>query len=314
MVNHQSVTDQEESEKCLQIAQKHLLEDDHQTALHYLYISQQLCPSNYVKGKQQLDFDCGSTNQVLIVDMIGKVEQLITVSEENGRYESERKARENEKRRKSIKCDNKLLKALASELDPVNCLEFTADQVKGVEKIKACTNYYTILGVEKGVNDDDLRKQFRKLALQYHPDKNRAPGSSDAFKKINSAFDTLRDPVRRQHYDLFGNSNYPPFVAKSDNINSETITPNMDRFGDNISANDMFFNVFYQNSDTNHWCNDDDNDEFINHHHSNGNNYCQRPSGMSIVLQILPVILFVCVSILSSYFMNDPVYSLSRTS
>lgn len=57
MVNQQMVSDQERSEKCLQIAQKHLLEDDHQTALHYLYISQQLCPSNYVEGKYQPTFN-----------------------------------------------------------------------------------------------------------------------------------------------------------------------------------------------------------------------------------------------------------------
>lgn len=49
-------------------------------------------------------------------------------------------------------------------------------------RIKKCKDYYEILGVSKDSTDSDLKKSYRKLALQFHPDKNKAPGADEAFK------------------------------------------------------------------------------------------------------------------------------------
>ena len=66
-------------------------------------------------------------------------------------------------------------------------------------------DYYEVLGVARGAAEPDIKKAFRQLAMQYHPDKN--PGDKQAeerFKEAQEAYAVLSDPDRRAHYDRFG--------------------------------------------------------------------------------------------------------------
>ena len=66
------------------------------------------------------------------------------------------------------------------------------------------TDLYTVLGVERGASDADIKRAFRKLAQQWHPDVNNDAQADARFKEINEAYQVLSDPQRRQAYDMFG--------------------------------------------------------------------------------------------------------------
>ena len=66
-------------------------------------------------------------------------------------------------------------------------------------------DYYKILGVDRKASDDDIRKAYRKLAKQYHPDYNpNNKGAEEKFKEINEAYEVLSDSKKRSHYDRLG--------------------------------------------------------------------------------------------------------------
>ena len=84
-------------------------------------------------------------------------------------------------------------------------------------------DYYDVLGVSRSASDEEVRKAFRKLALEYHPDRNKNPDASERFKEVNEAYQVLTDSQKRERYDRLGHAGV--------NVNGAAGFEGFDNFG-----------------------------------------------------------------------------------
>ena len=99
-------------------------------------------------------------------------------------------------------------------------------------------DHYKTLGVDKKASQEDIKKAYRKLARQYHPDTNSDAGAEERFKAISEAYDTLGDPEKRKKYDrggsIFGGAN--PFGGAAGGAGGGATAADFGGFSDILSG------------------------------------------------------------------------------
>ncbi|XP_060648841.1 dnaJ homolog subfamily B member 12 [Drosophila nasuta] len=186
--------------------------------------------------------------------------------------------------------------------------DYTNDQLEAVRKVKKCKDYYEVLGVSKSATDSEIKKAYKKLALQLHPDKNKAPGSVEAFKALGNAAGVLTDAEKRKNYDLYGineshsgHGNGGGHHGHGQHYNDYGYSRG---FQADISAEElfnMFFNggfpqqnVYMRQQRRRHQARED-----------------RDSNNSSALINLLPILLLIGLSMMSSFFISDPMYSLS---
>jgi len=190
--------------------------------------------------------------------------------------------------------------------------KYTNKQKELAERINRCKDLYEILGVSKQASEQEIKKAYRKMALQLHPDKNQAPGATDAFKSVGKAFKVLSDSKSRQHYDDYGNTEEEHVMRRSnqqyynqEEFNAEELF-NM-FFGGGFPQRNM---RMYRDGNTYYY-------ERANRRrqeYQNRQQSRQETTGFAALIQFLPLIVMLLFSILGSFSYSDPVYSTMRHS
>lgn len=177
-----------------------------------------------------------------------------------------------------------------------------------VDFYKTCKDYYEILGVTKSSTDIEIKKNYRKLALQFHPDKNKTSGASEAFKAIGNAFAILSDPDKRRRYD-----NAAAHPAEFRNRHSNGYNYDYTRgFEEDFNAEEifnMFFGGGFPSRNAYVYRTNQATYQRANHHHEGQRG---ESGGVNVLLQIMPILLFIFISLLSTFVPDTP-YSLNRS-
>lgn len=266
-------SNKDEAERCMEFAEKYLREKKFEEAERFLKKAQKLFPTKRVE------------------DLLARVSIL---SKQNQRSQPEAEVR-------------KRTTAQKEGTQTQSSGDYTKDQIEHVKRIRKCKDYYEILSVTKEATDSDIKKAYKKLALQLHPDKNKAPGAAEAFKAIGNAVAVLTDVEKRKQYDLYGSDEDRMQSAQSRQTHHYSYTRG---FEADVTAEElfnMFFRDVFPQQEFNmrrtggRWTRQTDSQS--QHAHTQANGY-------TTFLQMLPVLLLIVLTMMSSFFISDPVYSL----
>ncbi|XP_063708620.1 dnaJ homolog subfamily B member 12 [Culicoides brevitarsis] len=265
----------DEAERCIEIAVKSLSEGKIERADKFLRKAESLYPTQRAK------------------DLLAKLK----ASAHTGAADGSNGTDEGVHQRKRANSASRSAKAESAEPD------YTNDQLEVVKKVKKCKDYYEVLGVKKEATDSEIKKAYKKLALQLHPDKNKAPGAAEAFKAVGNAVAILTDAEKRKQYDLYGSQEQQNYTRRHTHYNEYAYSRG---FESDVTAEELF-NIFFGGSYPSQ--NIYMRQRRFNRQHEHQQRE-QQPSYAAFI-NLLPIILLIGLSMMSSFFISDPIYSLS---
>ncbi|MBN4089517.1 molecular chaperone DnaJ [Mycoplasma enhydrae] len=104
-------------------------------------------------------------------------------------------------------------------------------------------DYYEILGVSKNATEKEIKSAYRKLAMQYHPDRNSAPNAEEKFKEVSEAYEILSDNDKRAKYDRFGHNAFDP-NSYSFGDSEDIFKSFFESFSTGFGSGDVFGDIF----------------------------------------------------------------------
>ncbi|XP_038600044.1 dnaJ homolog subfamily B member 12 isoform X2 [Tachyglossus aculeatus] len=274
-------SNKDEAERCLAIAVSALRARQPERALRFLQKAQRLYPTN--RARELID--------------------SLTQNEQSSNSQAQAKDATNPHHRKGGPGEST---STNGEAGGESTKGYTQDQVEAVKRVKHCKDYYEILGVTREASDEDLKKAYRKLALKFHPDKNRAPGATEAFKAIGTAYGVLSNPEKRKQYDQFGDEKNQ--AARQGHSHGDFHRS----FEADISPEDlfnMFFGSGFPSSNVHVYSNGRMRYAYHQRHDRQEN---QGDGGLGLFVQLMPILILIIVSALSQMMVSSPPYSLSQ--
>jgi molecular chaperone DnaJ len=103
------------------------------------------------------------------------------------------------------------------------------------------SDFYRLLGVERGAQEDEIKKAYRKLAMQFHPDRNPEPDAEARFKEITEAYEVLRDPQKRAAYDRYGKAGLGGAAAGAQGFHHVNLAEALEIFMRDFGGFESFF-------------------------------------------------------------------------
>ncbi|CAI5449257.1 unnamed protein product [Caenorhabditis angaria] len=195
-------------------------------------------------------------------------------------------------------------------------VDYTKEQLELVERIRHCKDYYEILKVDKKASEEDIKKEYRKMALKLHPDKCKAPHATEAFKALGNAYAVLSDADKRSQYDRYGSE----VTANGD-------SPSRRRHGGGSFFEhdyahgfeaeftpEEIFNMFFGGGFPNEGLRrrarfQSQRQQQQQHYHYD--NQANSPYGP--ILQLLPLIAIFVLGLLAQLMVGEPAFSLHQT-
>ncbi|XP_076441670.1 dnaJ homolog subfamily B member 14-like [Babylonia areolata] len=271
----------DESDRCYAIALRCVAAGNIEKAIRFLKKAERLYPSD-------------------------KAQELLSKLTENS-YDTQAPNSEESKANEEVRKRRGSIPRDASSDNQENASpDYTPEQVASVRRIKRCKDYYEVLDVKKDCSESDLKKAYRKLALQMHPDKNKAPGATEAFKAIGNAYAVLSDADKRRKYDVYG-----PELQQTSQYSSDYTHGG---FEGDITPEELFNMFFGGGYPSGHV-------HRRHHTHNHRSHYYtytygreqQSESSFTLLLQLTPILILILLSLLSSFLVSDPVFSLQAT-